>query len=63
MESKWSALSVTLMYGRSTKSQARGRRTGDCLPIRDGPNVALAMDRTGKHVMGRLPIGEVPTNI
>jgi len=33
------------------------------LPIHDGPNVAVAMDRTGKHVMGRLPIGEAPTNI
>ena len=31
--------------------------------IHDGPNIALAMDRTGKHVMGRLPIGEAPTNI
>jgi hypothetical protein len=49
--------------GRSTESQPPGRRTGDCSPIHDGPNVALAMDRTGKHVMGRLPIGEAPTNI
>ena len=42
--------------GRSTKSQARGRRTGDCLPIHDGLNVALAMDCTGKHFLGRLPM-------